>query len=67
MGCFACQTFWTALAVHAITRGAADPTDCLLTAAAYSGAAVMVQSVPFARPQQAIKPSPKGSCGTCGK
>ena len=31
MGCFACQTFWTALAVYAVTRGVADPTACLLT------------------------------------
>lgn len=67
MGCFACQAFWTALAVYALTRGVADPTACLLTAAAYSGAAVLVQAVPPVRPMQAAKPIAKGSCGSCGK
>ncbi|HMQ16495.1 MAG TPA: hypothetical protein PKC49_11020 [Phycisphaerae bacterium] len=40
MGCFACQAFWTALAVFALTRGLSDLSACLLTAAAYAGAAV---------------------------
>ncbi len=40
MGCFACQTFWAAVAVFALTRGLSDPAACLFTAAAYSGAAV---------------------------
>ncbi|MBI5864246.1 MAG: hypothetical protein HZB38_07040 [Planctomycetes bacterium] len=44
VGYFACQVFWTALAVYTLTRGVADPTACLLTAAAYSGAAVPVLS-----------------------
>jgi len=42
MGCFACQSFWTAAGIYAATVGVADPLGWLLTAAAYSGAAVLV-------------------------
>lgn len=40
MGCFACQAFWTAIAVFAITRGPTDIAAWVFSAAAYSGAAV---------------------------
>ncbi len=65
MGCFACQAFWTALAVHAFTRGLDNPTDCLLSAAAYSGACVLIQYVPRA---PTLPPRKGGNgCPNCGK
>jgi hypothetical protein len=64
MGCFACQAFWTALAVYALTRGAADPTACLLTAAAYSGAAVPLPSR-ATRIEYADKTPSKPACKNC--
>jgi len=66
MGCFACQAFWTALAVYALTRGAGDPTAWLLSAAAYSGAAVplTVAVGKTAITQPAVG---KGGCKNCGK
>lgn len=66
MGCFACQAFWSALAVFALTRGLSDLTACLLTGAAYSGAAVFAQSKQLPRPTAASKPAGAG-CPSCGK
>lgn len=66
MGCFACQAFWTALAVYALTRGAADPASWVLSAAAYSSATVIVQSLPIVLPTQASRSVSKG-CTGCGK
>lgn len=65
MGCFACQAFWTALTVYALTRGVADPTACLLTAAAYSGAAVPLLNRVGGTPSPSVKPSKPG-CKNCG-
>ena len=45
MGCFACQTFWTAVAIYALTRGVIDPAAWFFSAAAYSGAAVLLSAV----------------------
>ncbi len=45
MGCFACQTFWTTVAVFAITRGISDLAAWLFTSAACSGAAVLLNQV----------------------
>ncbi|MEW6197763.1 MAG: hypothetical protein AB1601_03740 [Planctomycetota bacterium] len=45
LGCWACQTFWAALAVFAITRGVTDFAGWFLSAAAYSGAAVATSSL----------------------
>ena len=45
MGCFACQTFWTAVAICAITHGVTDLPGWLFSAAAYSGAAVLMSVV----------------------
>jgi hypothetical protein len=42
MHCWACQTFWTAVAVFAVTRGVADLGGLIFSAAAYSGAAVLL-------------------------
>lgn len=40
-----CQTFWTAVAVYAVTRGVGDLTAWLFTAAACSGAAVLASTL----------------------
>lgn len=64
MGCFACQAFWTALAVFSFTRGLSDPTACLLTAAAYSGAAVPLLNRVAGAASPGTKPS-KPSCKNC--
>jgi len=37
LGCWACQTFWTAAAVFAATRGVADLAGCFFSVAACSG------------------------------
>lgn len=42
MGCFACQTFWAAVAVFAVTRGVDNLAGCIFTAAASSGAGVLL-------------------------
>lgn len=42
MGCFACQTFWAGVAGFAVARGIADLTGCFFTAAASSGAGVLL-------------------------
>ena len=49
MGCFACQTFWTAVAVYAFTRGVTDLAAWFFSAAAYSGAAVLLFPGLFSR------------------
>jgi hypothetical protein len=41
-GCFACQAFWTAVEVYALTRGVGDFFAAVLSAASYSGAAVLI-------------------------
>jgi hypothetical protein len=67
MGCFACQTFWTATAVFALTRGVGDPTAWLFTAAACSGAAVLVASVRSPAPKPRSTASKTGrQCPSCG-
>ena len=45
MSCFACQSFWTAAAIYALTRGITDPPAWFFSAAAYSGAAVILSAV----------------------
>lgn len=64
MGCFACQAFWTALAVFALTRGFSDPGACFLTAAAYAGAAVPLLNRVAGAASPGTKPS-KPSCKNC--
>ena len=66
MGCFACQAFWTAVGIYAITRGVTEPASWVFSAAAYSGAAVLV-SMLYGAGQQG--PSPAGrrpTSGGCG-
>ncbi|MGE0481456.1 MAG: hypothetical protein AB7Q17_13390 [Phycisphaerae bacterium] len=64
IGCFACQAFWTALAVYAVTRGLSDPTAGLLTAAAYSGAAVPLL-IRAGGAQSTTKAPSKPGCKNC--
>lgn len=69
MGCFACQTFWTAIAVFALTRGVGDLAGWLFTSAACSSAAVLLaavqgRSVPPRGPERAVGAA---GCKDCGK
>lgn len=66
--CWACQTFWSALGVYAITQGVADVRAWLFSAVAYSGAAVVLMAVTGAG--RSSPPNGKaegtGTCKTCG-
>ncbi|RMD61801.1 MAG: hypothetical protein D6824_07610, partial [Planctomycetota bacterium] len=67
MNCFACQSFWTAAAIYALTRGITDPAACLFSAAAYSGAAVMLSAISSSRPTASRPPGrPRSGCENCG-
>ena len=69
MGCFACQTFWAAIVVFALTRDAWDTAGGLFTAAASSGAAVVLAGLPAITlpPRQESKAiSKQGGCNGCG-
>ncbi|MEP0848068.1 MAG: hypothetical protein HRF50_14760 [Phycisphaerae bacterium] len=68
MGCFACQTFWTAVVVFAATHGVGDPVAWLFSAAAYSGAAVL--AVPFVTERSGVRRTRTGEqtgCANCGR
>jgi len=45
MGCFACQAFWTAVAVYALAPGVAPEEAWFFSAAVYSGPGVMLALV----------------------
>lgn len=64
MGCFACQTFWTALVVFLITHRVFHPDACALSAAAYSGAASAFSRT-LGMPRPPTK-APKPDCKSCG-
>lgn len=67
MGCFACQTFWTAATAFAVTRGVNDLTAWLFTAAACSGAAALLSSVRNGGGWLNPAPAPpKPGCKNCG-
>jgi hypothetical protein len=69
LNCWACQTFWAAVAVFALTRGVADVAAWLLSTAAYSGAAVLLSVVN--RGSLVDRPggvaSSRDRCKGCGK
>ena len=69
MGCFACQAFWTAVVVFATTRGVAHLSAWLFTAAACSGAAVLMSAVQgrSAPPRGAERAVGGAGCKDCGK
>jgi len=68
LGCWACQTFWTAVAAFALTRGVADLAEWFFSATAYSGAAVLIGLI-----RDRSTPAPfserrgKATCASCGK
>jgi hypothetical protein len=68
LGCWACQTFWTAIAVYAIASGIANPAGWFFSGAAYSGAAVLLSVLHGARHNDAPDPvSRRTGCRNCGK
>ncbi|MBI5866599.1 MAG: hypothetical protein HZB38_19200 [Planctomycetes bacterium] len=69
MGCFACQTFWTAIAVFAVTRGVSELAAWLFTSAACSGAAVLMAAVQgwSVPPRGAERAAGGAGCKDCGK
>lgn len=65
LGCFACQTFWTAVLLYAVTRGIHDPLGWFCSALAYSGAAVILMGVL----QRGVEGAPgrdQKRCSKCG-
>lgn len=65
LGCWACQTFWTAVVVFAITRGVSDLAAWLFTAAACSGAAPLLL-MPIRAAGQTHDRVQRLPCRTCG-
>lgn len=65
--CFACQTFWTVVAIYALTRGMTDPAGWFFSAAAYSGAAVLLSVLYGSGQNQPIAPTGRKPGGqNCG-
>lgn len=62
LGCWACQTFWVAVVVFVVTRGMGDMVDWAISAAAYSGMAVILSS--FGAPWSGRSPE-RASCKNC--
>jgi hypothetical protein len=68
LGCWACQTFWTAVLIYALTVGVSDAGAWFFSAAAYSGAAVMLAALPGLTPTPRSEgASARGGCKGCGK
>lgn len=68
MACFACQAFWTAAAIYALTGGVGDPAVWFLSAAAYSGAAVLPSVLYGSRQHHAADATGRRpGCKSCGK
>jgi hypothetical protein len=69
MNCLGCQTFWTALAIFVVTRGPSDVGAGVLSAAGYSGLAVLLASLGSRAVVSAIDGrSPQaGACRGCQK
>jgi hypothetical protein len=69
MGCFACQTFWAAVAIFALTRGVRDVGGWVISAAAYSGAAVLLSLFHAGNASvRAGEPAAnRAGCKVCGK
>jgi len=69
LGCWACQTFWTAVLIYAVTAGVTAPAAWLFSAAAYSGAAVLLGALNVSPPPVRATEPPAGrtGCKGCGK
>lgn len=67
MGCFACQAFWTALAVYAITRGITEPAACFFTATGCAGAGVLLSTAGPIGQDRRPNGANQAVCKSCGK
>lgn len=68
LGCWACQTFWAAVLIYAVTARVAAPAAWFFSAAAYSGAAVLLSTLHSRNPSAHAEPtSARGGCKGCGK
>ncbi len=68
LGCWACQTFWTAALIYAFTAGVTAPTAWFFSAGAYSGAAVMLSTLHNWSPTPRTEPaSGRSGCTGCRK
>ncbi|MCZ2098846.1 MAG: hypothetical protein LC121_21800 [Anaerolineae bacterium] len=68
LNCWACQTFWVAVAIFGITRGVDDMTAWLFSATSYSGAAVLVATFRGGGYQAlSSESSRKPTCSSCGR
>lgn len=66
MGCFACQTFWTGLALFVATRGMHRIDAAVLTAAASSGLAVWLSTIVPQVQSPKRDTANRGTCPGCG-
>ncbi len=64
LGCWACQTFWTAVLIYALTAGVNAPAAWFFSAAAYSGAGVLLSAAQSARPASG---GAAHACKDCGR
>jgi hypothetical protein len=69
LGCWACQTSWTAVLIYDVTAGVTAPAAWFLSAAAYSGAAVLLTLLHGAPLPVRFAERPTGStdCKSCGR
>lgn len=67
LGCWACQTFWTAVVIYAVTAGVTVPAAWFFSAAAYSAAAVLL-SVLYGSGRPGVRDPATGKrdCKNCG-
>ena len=70
LGCWACQTFWAAVLIYAVTDGVTAPAAWFFSAAAYSGAAVLLSSIVMpeaaAPPGVGVQGARQPGCKSCG-
>jgi len=69
LGCWACQTFWAAALIYAVTVGVTAPAAWLFSAAAYSGASVLLATLHGSPVSVRTSDAPAGrtGCKGCGK
>ena len=69
LGCWACQTFWTAVLIYAVTAGVTAPAAWFFSAAGYSGAAVLLAAIHSSSPpvRAAAPPAGHSGCKGCSK
>ncbi len=69
LNCWTCQTFWTAVLIYAATAGVTAPAAWFFSAAAYSGAAVLLAAIHGSPPpgRPADLPVSRTGCTGCGK